>query len=177
MIFRNHLRNSLEEDFEFHEYSSSETDSSCHSLFNCSNEMTDSGVFDVLITTEPIKDQNNQTDYSSGENIYVTESCSSTTKQENQTLHSISAYAQEINETQCHDVMTQGISPIDPTNNSECSSVLSGNTGLYAGSGEEYNSIQQASPDSQQSYFLNPDGKIVNLFLNGTPCFIFPSTE
>ena len=121
-----------------------------------------------------IRDRNNQTDYSSGENIYITESCSSTTKQENQTIHSISTYDQDINETQCHDVMTysQGISPVEPRNNSECSSVISGNTGLYAGSGEEYNSIQQASPDSQQSYFISPDGKLLNLFLNGTAFLI-----
>ena len=162
MIFRNHLSNSLQEESEDQEYSSSETDNSCHSFVYQSDEMTDSGIFDILIRTEPTPGQLTQSEYAPGDNIRLKDSNSPSTKHENQTVHSVSRHGQDMNEMPYHSIVNynHNISPVEPSNTSEYLQSTSFNGGSYTTDKDDYSYNQQASPDSQQSYYLNTDGKL-----------------
>ena len=156
MIYNAKSLTYVQDELELQGYvsSSSDSDSGCHSVLSSFDEMTDSDSYDI--SSEFGKPQ-------SSANMIVEEYQPQEYHNEIETInrhhhstHSFNTYQSNTpsNHYSENIIYGQEISPAKDNSNSTISANSSFNEHVYSTYGEELNSPQQASPDSQHSYYI-----------------------
>ena len=161
MIFNLKSSTYSHEELEIQGYisSSSDTDSRCHSILSSYDEMTGSNMYDISMELEkPQSSANISVDEYHSQEYY---NDIETINRHHQSTHCLNTYQPNAPSNQYSESIIYGQETSSAKNdsNSTISVNSSFNEHVYSTLAEELNSPQQASPDSQHSYYVLNEGK------------------